>query len=52
MPPGGQSPPPARPLCLQVSQDELLALLGDTGWRLSYTLGDGPSYVAIIEKAE
>jgi len=36
---------------LQVSQRELVALLDGTGWQLSRTLGDGPSYVAIIEKA-
>lgn len=35
---------------LQVSQTELVVLLDGTGWRLSRTLGDGPSYVAIIEK--
>jgi SAM-dependent methyltransferase len=37
---------------LQLSRDELTELLEGTGWRLSRALGDGPSYVAIIEKAE
>jgi SAM-dependent methyltransferase len=36
---------------LQVSPSELTALLEGTGWRLSRTLGDGPSYVAIIDRA-
>lgn len=35
---------------LQVSQEELVALLDGTGWRLSRALGDGPSYVAVIDK--
>lgn len=37
---------------LQVSPDELREVLGGTGWRLARTVGDGPSYVAIIEKVE
>jgi SAM-dependent methyltransferase len=37
---------------LQVSPRELTELLAGTGWRLSRTLGDGPSYVAIIDRAE
>lgn len=36
---------------LQVSRGELNHLLDGTGWRLARTIGDGPSYVAIIEKA-
>jgi SAM-dependent methyltransferase len=36
---------------LQVSARELTDLLAGTGWRLSRTLGDGPSYVAIIDRA-
>ncbi|MBA2513116.1 MAG: class I SAM-dependent methyltransferase [Solirubrobacterales bacterium] len=36
---------------LQVSPRELTELLDKTGWRLSRTLGDGPSYVAIIDRA-
>lgn len=36
---------------LQVSPSELTDLLDGTGWRLSRTLGDGPSYVAIIDRA-
>jgi len=36
---------------LQVSPQELAELLEGTGWRLLRTLGRGPSYVAIIEKA-
>jgi SAM-dependent methyltransferase len=37
---------------LQVSPEELAEdLLVNTGWRLSRTLGDGPSYVAIIDRA-
>jgi SAM-dependent methyltransferase len=35
---------------LQVSKDELKDVLDGTGWRLARTLGDGPSYVAIIDK--
>ncbi len=35
---------------LQVSSKELAELLAGTGWRLARTVGDGPSYVAIIEK--
>jgi SAM-dependent methyltransferase len=35
---------------LQVSPEELSELLDGTGWRLSRTLGDGPSYVAIIDR--
>jgi hypothetical protein len=37
---------------LQVSPEELDELLDATGWWLARTLGDGPSYVAIIEKVE
>jgi SAM-dependent methyltransferase len=36
---------------LQVSQRELAGVLEDTEWRLSRTIGNGPSYVAIIDKA-
>ena len=36
---------------LQVSPAELFELLDGTDWQLSRTLGDGPSYVAIIDKA-
>jgi hypothetical protein len=36
---------------LQVSPAELAELLEGTGWRLSRTLGDGPSYVAVIDRA-
>jgi SAM-dependent methyltransferase len=36
---------------LQVSPRELTELLDGTGWRLSRTLGDSPSYVAIIDRA-
>ena len=36
---------------LQVSPEELEGLLQSTGWRLARTLGGGPSYVAIIERA-
>jgi SAM-dependent methyltransferase len=35
---------------LQVSPRELTELLDGTGWRLSRTLGDCPSYVAIIDR--
>jgi len=35
---------------LQVSREELADLLDGTGWWLARTLGDGPSYVAVIEK--
>jgi SAM-dependent methyltransferase len=35
---------------LQVSPAELEELLAGTGWLLSRTLGDGPSYVAIIDR--
>jgi hypothetical protein len=35
---------------LQISKDELRDLLEGTGWRLTRTLGEGPSYVAIIDK--
>jgi len=35
---------------LQVSPAELADLLEGTGWRLSRTLGEGPSYVAIIDR--
>jgi hypothetical protein len=37
---------------LQLSRRELTELLDGTGWRLSRTLGDGPSYVAIIDRAD
>ena len=36
---------------LQVSPRELNELLDGTGWRLSRTLGDGPSYVAMLDLA-
>ncbi|MGH3134171.1 MAG: hypothetical protein ACRDNY_10620 [Gaiellaceae bacterium] len=36
---------------LQVSPEELRDLLDGTGWRLSPTLGEGPSYVAIPDRA-
>ena len=36
---------------LQVSPSELTELLEGTGWKLSRTLGDGPSYVAILDRA-
>lgn len=36
---------------LQVSSGELEELLDGTGWQLSRTLGEGPSYVAIIDRA-
>ena len=35
---------------LQVSPEELQELVEGTDWRLSRTLGDGPSYVAILER--
>ena len=35
---------------LQVSRPELVELLNGTPWQLSRTLGDGPSYVAIIDR--
>ncbi len=35
---------------LQVSPAELADLLEGTGWRLSRTLGEGPSYVAIVDR--
>jgi SAM-dependent methyltransferase len=35
---------------LQVSEAELVTLLDGTSWRLSRTIGEGPSYVAIIDK--
>jgi hypothetical protein len=35
---------------LQVSRQELEGLLEGTGWRLTRTLGAGPSYVAIIDR--
>lgn len=35
---------------LQVSREELTELLDGSAWRLSSTIGDGPSYVAIIDK--
>ncbi len=37
---------------LQVSPEELAQLVEGTGWQLAHTLGNGPSYVAILEKAE
>jgi SAM-dependent methyltransferase len=37
---------------LQLSRDELGELLEGTGWRLSRTLGDGPSYVAILDRMQ
>jgi SAM-dependent methyltransferase len=36
---------------LQLSVPELEALLEGTGWRCSRTLGDGPAYVAVIDRA-
>jgi SAM-dependent methyltransferase len=36
---------------LQVSRGELEELLDGSAWRLLRTLGDGPSYVAIIDRA-
>lgn len=36
---------------LQVSPLELTELLEGTGWRLSRTLGNGPSYVAIVDRS-
>jgi hypothetical protein len=36
---------------LQVSPQELTELLDGTGWRLARTLGDGPSYVAMLDLA-
>jgi len=36
---------------LQMSRPELVDLLDGTGWQLARTLGDGPSYVAIIDRA-
>ena len=35
---------------LQVAPTELAELLDGTGWRLARTLGDGPGYVAVIQK--
>lgn len=35
---------------LQVSPTELAEVLDGTGWRLERTLGDGPGYVAVIQK--
>lgn len=35
---------------LQVSHEELVELLDGSEWRLSRTLGEGPSYVAIIDR--
>ena len=35
---------------LQVSPDELDTLVEGTGWRVARTLGDGPSYIAILER--
>jgi hypothetical protein len=36
---------------LQLSRAELEDLVDGTGWTLTRTLGDGPSYVAILERA-
>jgi SAM-dependent methyltransferase len=36
---------------LQLSPAELSELADGTGWRLTRTLGDGPSYVAILDRA-
>jgi SAM-dependent methyltransferase len=36
---------------LQLSRDELDELVTGTGWSLTRTVGDGPSYVAILERA-
>jgi SAM-dependent methyltransferase len=36
---------------LQVSPDELESLVAGTGWQLTRTLGDGPSHVAILDRA-
>jgi SAM-dependent methyltransferase len=36
---------------LQLSPDELSELADGTGWRVSRILGDGPSYVAILDRA-
>ncbi len=36
---------------LQLSPAELEELVAGTGWRLTRTLGDGPSYVAILDRA-
>jgi SAM-dependent methyltransferase len=36
---------------LQLSPAELEELVDGTGWRLTRTLGDGPSYVAILDRA-
>jgi hypothetical protein len=35
---------------LQVSEAELSELLEGTGWLLTRTLGDGPSYVAVLDR--
>lgn len=35
---------------LQLSPTELYELVDGTGWRLTRTLGDGPSYVAILDR--
>jgi SAM-dependent methyltransferase len=37
---------------LQVSSEELASLIEGSPWRLERTLGSGPSYVAILEKAD
>jgi SAM-dependent methyltransferase len=37
---------------LQVSPEQLREVLGGTAWGLARTVGDAPSYVAIIEKLE
>jgi hypothetical protein len=36
---------------LQLSPHELTELLEGTGWRLSRTLGEGLSYVAIVDRS-
>jgi SAM-dependent methyltransferase len=36
---------------LQLSPAELEELVERTGWRLTRTLGDGPSYVAVLDRA-
>jgi SAM-dependent methyltransferase len=35
---------------LQISPDELETLVEGTGWRIARTLGEGPSYVAILDR--
>jgi hypothetical protein len=36
---------------LQVSEAELTDLLRASPWRLARTLGDGPSYVVVLDRA-